>query len=291
MNFSGVLMSPEILYSFSQIIEEETGIIYTEKNHHQLRLRLEELLRIEKIIDVEDLKEMITSAAGDQLRRRFMDLATNNETLFFRDTYFFEGISDFIKSEILPSRPREIKIWSAACSTGQEALSVAMLLEELSDSFKLPPYSILATDICERALTKCRSGFYTDFEVTRGLSAERRERFFTQVKGGWKPKENLLNRILFKSNNLIRPTIRGDFHLILCRNVLIYQRVEMKKQVVDYLLNQLSPQGALGLGMSETLWGIMDDVNSKTFSSAKFYQPGQEHTLEFGSFIKDFRTV
>jgi chemotaxis protein methyltransferase CheR len=284
-------MSPAILHFFSKLIEEETGIIYSEKNYHQLWLRLEELVRIEKLHDVEDLKEVINSSAGDQLRRRLLDLATNNETLFFRDSYFFEGISDFIKSEILPSRPREIKIWSAACSTGQEPLSVAMLLEEISGTLKLPPVSILATDICERALTKCRSGFYTDFEVTRGLSAERRERFFTQVQGGWKPKESLLNRILFKSNNLIRPTIKGEFHLILCRNVLIYQRVEQKKQVVDYLLNQLSPHGALGLGMSETLWGIMDNVNSKIFSSVKFYQPCHQDTLDYGSFIKDFRTV
>jgi chemotaxis protein methyltransferase CheR len=265
-------MSPDHLVFFSSYIERETGIIYSDSNLYQLKARLDELIRKESLKDLEDLQSKLVCAGNEIIHRKLIDLATNNETHFFRDPSFFEGIIAFLEKEILPQNPTEIRIWSAASSTGQEALSVAMTLEQYGQRRQLPPYKILATDICERVLTKCKSHFYTEFETTRGMSPAIRQQFFTPVEGGWKVNDRIAQKVSFDFNNLIRPTVTGSFHLILCRNVLIYQTVDRKKEVVRHLFKQLAPKGGLILGVGETLLGVSDEAPPKLFGNVAFYQ-------------------
>ena len=258
---------------FAGLIERETGIVYVESNIFQLKMRLEEFCRTEKISNVDQLAKMFQ----DQLiqldqRQRLIDMATNNETLFFRDPKYFTSIETFINSEILKSDPREIKIWSAASSTGQEALSVAMTLDQLSKKTPLPPFSIVATDICDKALKKCKSGLYTEFETKRGLSDDKRDLYFKKDGDLWKAKPEILSRIKYTHNNLIRSSVYDTFHIILCRNVLIYQKVDMRKTVVDTLFLQLEENGALLLGAGETLVGIRDDVKTEMIDGISFYK-------------------
>lgn len=263
-------MLREQVQFFANYIERETGIIYSDVNLYQLQSRLEEIIKTEQLNSIEALQSYISS--NHQLyRQKLLDLATNNETLFFRDPSFFAAISEYVVKEILPHKPTEIKFWSAASSTGQEAVSLAITMDELSRRVALPPYSILATDICDRALNKGRQGFYTEFEVNRGLSDERKHRYFSPVPDGWKVKSEIHSRIRFGQNNLIKPSVMESFHLILCRNVLIYQKIDSKKEVVNFLLNRLTPQGALLLGVGETLLGIVDNVSPHLVGSVGFY--------------------
>lgn len=258
---------------FSNLIERETGIVYLESNIFQLKMRLEEFCRVEKIASVDLLARMFQdqSIQPDQKQRLF-DTATNNETLFFRDPKYFTSIELFLKDEILKSDPKEIRIWSAASSTGQEALSVAMTLDQLSKKTPMPSFSITATDICDKALKKCKSGLYTDFEIKRGLSEDKREQYFRKEGDLWKAKPEILSKIRYSYNNLIRSSVYDTFHIILCRNVLIYQKVEMRKAVVDTLFLQLEENGALLLGAGETLVGIRDDAKTEQIDGVSFYK-------------------
>lgn len=264
-------MSHEILKFFSQFIERETGIVYQDSNLYQLQSRLEEIVKLEKLESLNDLHRIFLGTVNPFLRQKLLDIATNNETLFFRDPSFFAAISDFIVKDILPAAPSEIKIWSAASSTGQEAISIAITLEELAKKRALPPFSILGTDISEKALSKAKSGFYSDFEVQRGLSEERKNQYFSKTDLGWQLKPQIQSKISFRYNNLTRSTVKGPFHIILCRNVLIYQKVECKKGVVQNLLSQLDPHGGLMLGVGESLLGIMDDVSPLMMGNVPFY--------------------
>ncbi len=266
-------MSHNPIEYFSKLIEKETGIIYQESNLYQLKTRLEEIVKNENLNSIEELASVFQGInLNPSLKQRLLDHATNNETLFFRDPGFFTAIESFIVREVLLDFPSEIKIWSAAASTGQEALSVAMVLDELSSRVPLPPVSILATDISDRAIAKASTGVYTDFELKRGLSDERRNKYFTQKEDGWHVNKSLQSRITYKYNNLIKSTVNETFHVILCRNVLIYQKVEMKKVVVESLLNQLEPSGGLLLGVGETMLGIKENVDSLIVGNVVFYR-------------------
>lgn len=267
-------MSLELIKFFANYIEKETGIIYSDTNVYQLQSRLEEICKHFNLASLTELhQEFAKVIPNPAYKQKLLDHATNNETLFFRDVAFFSALENYLLREVLLDMPDEIRIWSAASSTGQEALSVAMTLEEMSARVPLPPYSIIATDISEKALNKARSGFYNDFEVMRGLSDERKHRFFNREKDGWQVKSHLLSKIKFNYNNLIRPTVGGEFHIVLCRNVLIYQKVEVKKTIADYLLRQLAPTGALLLGVGETLLGINNDVDMVLTGNVIFYRP------------------
>jgi chemotaxis protein methyltransferase CheR len=265
-------MSREILNFFAQYIEKETGIFYQDGNLYQLQTRMDEIVKQEKFAGLDELYKCFKNTPPPSLRQKLLDHATNNETLFFRDPSFFISLSDYIEQIIAPRNPGEIKIWSAASSTGQEAVSVAIVLEELSRKISLPPYTILATDISERALSKARAGIYTDFEVHRGLSPVRRDLYFTNQDNSWKLKSHILSKISYRYNNLTRPTVRGPFHVILCRNVLIYQKVECKRNIVLGLLDQLDPEGALMLGVGETLLGVMDEISPTMIGNVPFYK-------------------
>lgn len=266
-------MSHSSIAFFAQMIERETGIVFQDINMYQLKTRLEEIVKFESLTSIDELaakfQGLVVSSA---MKQRLLDHATNNETLFFRDPGFFAALEEFIVKEILPASPAEIKIWSAAASTGQEALSIAMTLDELSQKRYMPPFSITATDISEKAIAKAKAGIYSDFEVMRGLSDERKHKYFTKHTNGWQVKQSLHSKIKFGYNNLIRPQVTDTFHVIFCRNVLIYQRVEMKKNVVDNLYHLLDPKGGILLGVGETMLGIREQVETSLVGNVIFYR-------------------
>lgn len=266
-------MSLESIAFFAKYIEDETGIIYRDINLYQLQTRLEEICTKENFESIDVLRSKFQGMNLDRsLKQKLLDHATNNETLFFRDPTFFLALEEFVLKKILPTYPKEIKVWSAASSSGQEAISVAIILEELSRKHALPPYSIIASDLSEKALSKGRGGIYSDFEVMRGLSNERKDNFFVKESDGWHVKPFILQKILFKQNNLIHSAVSGPFHIILCRNVLIYQKVEMKKTIIESLLKELDPCGGILLGVGETMLGIKEEIEATMFGNVFFYR-------------------
>jgi chemotaxis protein methyltransferase CheR len=265
-------MWPNPVDFFANIIERETGIVYSTHNIYQLKMRLEDFCRTENISSIDELARQFQSRPDLFLKQKLLDLATNNETLFFRDPKYFTAIQTYILDTVLKDNPRELRIWSAAASTGQEALSVAMTLTELGLKHNLPPFLITATDICEKAIQKSKSGLYTEFEIMRGLPDEYRDKYFQKDGDSWRVKPLLHSKIRYGYNNLIRSSVYEKFHIILCRNVLIYQKIDMKKAVIDNLFMQLEDSGAILLGAGETMVGIKENVDTEIIAGVSFYK-------------------
>jgi len=198
-----------------------------------------------------------------QLRSAVIDAMTTNETLWFRDTYPYE----LLKSQIFPELEkscRSVKIWSAASSSGQEPYSISMTALEYQQgrpSAFAGGVSILGTDISNTMLEHCQRAEYDGLALARGLSPERRSRFFEDSgKGMMRVKEQVRKNVSFRHLNLLDSyTLLGKFDIIFCRNVLIYFSPEVKTKIIRQFAQALNSRGYLILGASESLSSLNED--------------------------------
>lgn len=206
-------------------------------------------------IDLAELMRRIERSGDEHFLQAVIDAMTTNETFFFRDRAPFEWFKHEWLPETMARRrgQRRLRIWSAACSTGQEPYSLAMALEEEAVRLDGWTVEILASDISETALETARRGVYSQFEAQRGLSTPRLLRHFQPHMGNWRVSEQLRARIVFRQINL-RADFReiGLFDLILCRNVLMYLDPEVKRQTLSRLADTLEDDGYLILGTAES---------------------------------------
>jgi chemotaxis protein methyltransferase CheR len=200
---------------------------------------------------------------------------TTHETFFFRDFHPFEALRRHILPDLLAQRAasRRLTIWSAACSTGQEPYSLAMLLREnfpeLLDGWKV---SILATDMAPAVLKLAQQGRYTQFEVNRGLPASYLVKYFTQRGDYWHVNDEVKQWVEFRPMNLIQPwPVLPPFDLVFLRNVMIYFDVETKKTLLKKVRNCLLPHGYLILGTAETTSNLDPEYVPATFGKAVVY--------------------
>ncbi|MHB1065652.1 MAG: CheR family methyltransferase [Georgenia sp.] len=178
-----------------------------------------------------------------------VEALTTNETSWFRDSVPFTAL----KNHIVPTLGSDVRIWSAACSTGQEPYSIAMILQETS----IPRYSILGTDLNGAVLARARSGRYSQLEVNRGLPAPMLVKNFERVGAAWQVRQELRDTVTFRQHNLLHalPEV-GSFDVIFLRNVLIYFGLPTKRDILGRLRRRLRPGGYLILGAAETTVGI-----------------------------------
>jgi chemotaxis protein methyltransferase CheR len=217
--------------------------------------RLEPIMRAHGCRDLAEFMRLIERREDEALLQRVVDAMTNNETSFFRDRVPFEKL----KQEWLPdlmarrAQTRRLRIWSAACSTGQEPYSIAMALEESEPDLEDWMVEISATDISEAALATARRGVYSQFEAQRGLTTARLLRHLQPYKGNWRVSDALRARVVFGKVNLLDELRdRGPFDVIFCRNVLMYFEPEVKRDVLARLFGVLAEDGFLILGAAET---------------------------------------
>jgi chemotaxis protein methyltransferase CheR len=274
---------------FARIIEDDTGIVYGDVNVYQLEARL---LDVAKRLGHESPEAFWRAAMQRGMtepeRTTLLDAATNNETSFFRDGNVFKAVERIALDHCAAAGKGPapaLRIWSAACSTGQEVYSLTMLLCELVDLHPELSYSIVATDLSRRVLARASAGRYDQLEIQRGLSASRLSRFFvpapataataTQpaLAAGWTVGPQARRGVDFKPLNLLEPWgAHGPFELILCRNVLIYQSVENKRKVISRLHDHLVPGGYLVLGGAESLLGLFDEMTYVPLEGAVVFQ-------------------
>jgi chemotaxis protein methyltransferase CheR len=193
-----------------------------------------------------------------QIRQTIIDSMVTNESLFFRDDLPFQYLRNHALPELVRARAgtRTLKIWSAACSTGQEPYSIAMTLKEESVRLGLAGWriDILGTDISTAALNRARAGVFSNFEIQRGLPEATRGQYFEQDPKGWRFKRELTYPVRFEQANLLdNPPQPGFFDLIFLRNVLIYFEAELKAKVLQRMHQALAPDGFLFLGAAECL--------------------------------------
>jgi chemotaxis protein methyltransferase CheR len=272
-------LSRDCLKYFADFIEKEVGIVYTEVNYYQLETRLMDIAKQIGLTDSAALWEKVrVSGINGDIKQLVLDIATNNETSFFRDPNVFKLIQKVAKDFAEKRTGETCSVWSAASSTGQEMYSLAMTFFEIAQTIPFT-YTIHASDISERVLARAERGAYTQLEAQRGLSAVQIVKHFDQNLGNgdetfpWTVKSHLRRGITFKKRNLLDTWHDlGSFNLILCRNVLIYQTVENKRKVVEKLVNHLKPDGCLILGGAESLIGISDSLEYVAAENAVMYR-------------------
>lgn len=242
---------------FVKFLQERSGYHLTDDKKYLLESRLRTVLDVDKISDVDAIIQAINKNPNGPIAEHVIEVMTINETFFFRDNSPFESF----EKEILPvlaewGKTRPIRIWSAACSTGQEPYSLTMILEENKHKYPHLTYEIIASDINNRILAKARQGIYSDLEVNRGLPPKYRDKYFTKDGSQWQVNENIRRHVQFKYVNLKGDyTSLGTFDLVLLRNVLIYFDAALKEQILSKVERTLRKDGYLILGAAE---GIHD---------------------------------
>lgn len=242
------------------LLEQRTGQQLDAGRAWRIDSALQPMLRERGLASLDELVARI--AAGGRCEAGLADLVVdallNQETSFFRDSSVLDQVVGAAR-DMAGDTPRRLRIWSAACSTGQEPLSLAMLFAEAQDSDGLMLPEIRATDISARALLRARSGRYTQFEIQRGLSIRRMMRWFDLRDELWEAKPELRLRLLYSQQNLMSdPMPAGKFDIVLCRNVLMYLSPAARRAVLDRIAGVLRPGGLLVLGAGETVIGHSD---------------------------------
>ncbi len=242
----------------TQLLRKRAGIVLTTDKMYLLESRLAPLARKEGLPSIDDLIQVVRSRRDERLITQVVDVMTTNETFFYRDKTPF----DHLKEAVLPvlgqaRRGQRIRIWCAACSTGQEPYSIAMMLDQMPQMTGGVPVEIVATDISDRCLDRARQGLFTQFEVQRGLPIQTLMQYFTQQDDHWRISERMRQMISFRKLNLMDPAYNlGKFDIVFCRNVLIYFDAPTKAEVFERIAQTMNPGGFLLLGAAESVIGI-----------------------------------
>jgi len=242
--------------SFCHYLEDATGIVLGKSKHYLVSSRLNRLMEERQLASYSDLLSHLKKTVNAGLREQIIDAMTTNETMWFRDTYPYDVLKETILPELAKIKDRPVKIWSAACSSGQEPYSISMIVQEfLSTQPSAFPrgLQIVATDISISMLNYCKRAKYDEAAMKRGITEERRRKFFNQSDDLWEVQHDIRSRVSFRSLNLQQSfTSLGKFDLIFCRNVLIYFSSEFKTDILTRMGGATNPGGYLYLGSSES---------------------------------------
>lgn len=251
-------MTPEQIAMIAELARREAGLLFTPDQAYLIEGRIRPLL-LAGTMQAEDL--IAALRRGDEtLKSRVIDALTNNETSFFRDRTPFALLRDRILPA-LAARPRDgvMRLWSAACSTGQEPYSMAMLIDGAAYSRRDLSFDILATDLSETCLTAAREGRYSTFEVQRGVPTGDRARYFEAEDKHWRLRPDLRAQVRWRRFNLVKDAYDlGRFDVVFCRNVLIYFEQETRRRVLEKIASSMALDGYLFLGASESVLGSGD---------------------------------
>ncbi len=252
-------MNPQEFAYLAGFIRERSGIVLTAEKAYLLENRLKPLASEGKFGSLGDLVSALKANRDERLARNVVEVMTTNETLFFRDSKPFDLLRDVVLPQLIETRPkgRPLRIWSAACSAGQEPYSIAMTIKENAARFAAWPVDIVATDISSAVLAKARAGVYSQFEVQRGLPIRFLVKYFTQTETQWTIRPDIRAMIQFREQNMLQDMVKlGSFDIVFCRNVLIYFDSDTKQKVLERIARCLAPDGMLFLGGTETVIGI-----------------------------------
>ncbi|MFT6283661.1 MAG: chemotaxis protein methyltransferase CheR [Arenicella sp.] len=247
--------------SFSYFLERACGIDLGDSKQYLVRSRLTPLVRQFNVATINFFIDTVVKG-NRQYQAAAIEAMTTNETLWFRDDYPFKLLENPILGQFA-CKTRPLRIWSAACSSGQEAYSIAMTIlnfkKQQSNSFRAG-IEIVGTDISQDMLQRCRSAEYDQLAISRGLPEQFKSDFFEPAdKGKLRLKSQVKSLANFKAINLLDSySSLGKFDIIFCRNVLIYFSPEVKKQILQKIAACLQNDGILFLGASESISGLTD---------------------------------
>ncbi|BDU73384.1 CheR family methyltransferase [Mesoterricola silvestris] len=278
-------MSPDALSSaefrlLRDYIQEHCGICLGEEKAYLIEARLTGLLARHGCPDFGTFYRLARNASSPALREEVIDAMTTNETLWFRDTHPFtilrEKLLPPLADGILRKTRGRVRIWSAACSTGQEPYSIAMAILEhcrLNPGVNPAQFEILASDISPSALFLAQAGRYDENAMRRGLPEDLKERYFHREGPAWSVNDEVRRLVTFRKFNLqdsMDPL--GPFDVVFCRYVTIYFADEFKRRIFAGIASLLAPSGHLLISAVESLRGIADQLLPMTHAGGLYYQ-------------------
>ena len=219
-----------------------------------------------------DVDAYVRSMRADVTKHDIVvEALTTNETSWFRDLNPFTVLRTTVFPDLKARNKNSVRIWSAACSTGQEAYSIAMII---ADNFPSVQANIVATDLADGVLVKGRSGRYTQLEINRGLPAPMLVKHFERQGPSFEISSQLRSQVVFRKHNLLdSPPAGGPFDIVFLRNVLIYFDVATKREVLKRIQGAMTPGGYLFLGAAETTIGVDESWERIQVGSSSVYRP------------------
>jgi len=273
-----IRLLPEERLSVAQYIHSICAVSLDQSKDYLIESRLSALMEETGCASFTELLSRSRSDANGAVKRRIIDEITTNETLFFRDSSPFDLLRFKIVPEIVDRRKRSgntvpIRIWSAACSTGQELYSIAIVLRELLGDLSGYNIRLLGTDISDAAVARASAGIFSQIEIDRGLDHAARQRSFTPHPGGWKIRDEIRAMASFRKLNLMEDfSSLGKFDVVFCRNVAIYFNERDRISLFNRIEQRMENDGYLVVGTMESLSGICPQFESKRHLRSVYYQ-------------------
>ncbi|MCA9215899.1 MAG: protein-glutamate O-methyltransferase CheR [Planctomycetales bacterium] len=277
-------ITPNEIDAVCDLIHDLCGIYLDESKAYLIENRLADIVKKCQCSNYLDLVRLVREQCSVTLKQDIVNAITTQETLFFRDGSPFEALKNKALPEMIDSKasainPKRLRMWSAACSSGQEPYSIAMTICELIPSAWTWDIQILATDISDSAIAKASRGRYAQYEVERGLPNDFRDRYFTKHNEEWIIKDEIRSMVAFRRLNLHEPfETLGPFDIIFCRNVAIYFTPEQRRSLFERLSDRLVTNGYLFVGSSESLSDYGERFQPLSHCRSVFYQPNVDHT-------------
>ena len=269
-------VSPLQFEFLRDLLRRRTGVVIDDSKQYLVVARLLPIVRQRAIPSLDTLVDRIRKTGDKALEKDVLNAMMTHETSFFRDKSPYETLRQLV-TEMIPKRSahRQLAIWSAACSTGQEPYSIAMLLNEhfpdLVASWRI---RIIATDISEPVLARAREGVFSELETNRGLTAELLKKYFRPLQGKWSIVQECRRLVEFRCLNLNGPwPALPPCDVIFLRNVMLYFDVPTRAALVTKMRRVLKPDGALFLGGAETMIGIDTAYDRLTGAGCSYYRP------------------
>jgi chemotaxis protein methyltransferase CheR len=257
------------------LVRKESAIVLQPGKEYLVEARLLPIARAMGLPDVGKLVDNVRSRPDPDSTRRIVEALTTNETSWFRDGDPFTALTSTVLPELLAARgPNDrLQIWSAACSSGQEPYTIAMLLEDALPNAS-SRVAITATDLSREMVERTRAGRFSQLEVNRGLPAPMLVRHFTRVGTEWEVSADLRRMVTATECNLAAPLPRmGPFDVVYLRNVLIYFDLPTKQSILRGVRELMRPDGWLFLGAAETTLGVDDSWERVVVGRSSAYRP------------------
>ncbi|HIJ83672.1 MAG: MCP methyltransferase, CheR-type [Magnetococcales bacterium] len=272
-------ISKEEFQLIRKFLHDQSGILVNEGKEYLVENRLTVLLVQNGCENFFDLHEKLKKDAGP-LRNKVIDAMTTNETLWFRDASFATAVTETVVPHLVAKAATQtVRIWSAACSTGQEPYSIAMLLHEAVEKMGakapgLAKFKILGTDISPSAIVIAKTARYSQLAISRGMKPDFLERYFTKNGMVHEVKPEIRSLVEYKQFNLKDDfSQHGQFDFVMCRNVLIYFSEELKKDIYQKIHRGLAKDGWMAIGASESPRGYTDAFEQVIVKGAALFRP------------------
>lgn len=258
-----------------KLVRERSAIVLEEGKQYLVESRLSMLARREGLASIQEVLGQMRAAPMGPLHRKVVEAMTTNESSFFRDVNPYNALRLTVLPELLRLRAteRSLRIWSCACSSGQEPYSIAMLLQESFPTLASWKVQLTATDLSSEMVARAKAGLFSQLEINRGLPAALLVKYFEQSGMEWQIRDSLRRSIDFRELNLAGPwTGVGLADIVMLRNVLIYFGMDTKRQILNKVRQVLRPGGILFLGTAETTMNLDDEYELLRTDGASYYR-------------------